>query len=114
MLRFVPENIGFAAITREQYIKEHVTEFANELYNPEPDIREAILLIDASYSYCHKSMNFRALRQTYSLHKKRHLVKPTLLVAPDGYILAILRPHFQILVTTMPIFCRMSLRMMMN
>lgn len=34
MLRFVPESIGLNAITREQYIRQHVTEFANNLYNP--------------------------------------------------------------------------------
>jgi len=36
MQRFVPNNIGFDAITRDDYITRHVTDFANELYNPEP------------------------------------------------------------------------------
>ena len=36
--RFVPENIGFVSITKENYIRYHVTDFSNELYNPEPNI----------------------------------------------------------------------------
>jgi len=31
MQRFVPKNIGFNAITREEYIQRHVTPFSNEL-----------------------------------------------------------------------------------
>lgn len=31
MLRFVPQNIGLGAITRQDYINIHVTEFANAL-----------------------------------------------------------------------------------
>lgn len=94
MARFVPENIGLGAITREQYIRDHVTDFANILYNPQPNNRMAIVYIDGTYSYCHKSSNFRALRQSFSRHKGRHLVKPVLMVAPDGYILDIHGPYF--------------------
>ena len=94
MLRFVPENIGLNAITRDQYIREHVTEFANVLYNPRPNNRVAITYIDGTYSYCHKSNNFRVLRQSFCRHKGRHLIKPALLVASDGYILDIHGPYF--------------------
>ena len=90
--RFVPMNIGFQAITRDEYITNHVTSFANELYNSEPSISKVIAYIDGTYSYINKSSNFRVLRQTYSVHKGRHLVKPPLIVAPDGYILAIQGP----------------------
>ncbi|XP_023311694.1 uncharacterized protein LOC111692151 [Anoplophora glabripennis] len=93
-MRFVPENIGTAAITREQFIARHVTPFANELYNNEPAVPKVIVVCDSTYAYIHKSSNFRILRQSYSLHKGRHLLKPTLLVAPDRYILAILGPYF--------------------
>lgn len=41
-----------------------------------------------------KSSNFRSLRQSYSIHKGRHLLKPVLIVAPDGYILDIQGPYF--------------------
>jgi len=54
MQRFVFSNIGFQAITREGYIARHVTEFANALYNPEPNVPRAIAYID-TYSYIPKS-----------------------------------------------------------
>lgn len=72
----------------------HVTEFANVLYNPEPENPKAIVIIDSTYAYIHKSMNFRTLRQSYSVHKNRHLLKPTLVVGLDGYILDIFGPYF--------------------
>ncbi|KYN17586.1 hypothetical protein ALC57_10129 [Trachymyrmex cornetzi] len=53
-----------------------------------------IAVIDSTYAYIHKSNNFRVLRQSYSVHKHRHLVKPTLIVASDGYILTIFGPYF--------------------
>lgn len=94
MGRFVANNVGLGAITREQYIQQHVTEFSNRLYNPTPDNRVAIAKIDGTYTYCFKSSNFRALRQTFCRHKGRHLIKPALVVAPDGYILDVHGPYF--------------------
>lgn len=94
MKTFVRKNIGFDAISREDFITRHVTEFANVPYNEEPYIRRAIAIIDGTYTYIHKSTNFQALRQSFSIHKRDHLVKPHLLVAPDGYILDIQGPYF--------------------
>lgn len=94
MLRFVPANIGLNAINRQAYIQQHVTEFSNYLFNDNPDTARVIVIIDGTYSYIEKSSNFQALRQSYCLHKGRHLVKPALLVAPDGYILDIHGPYF--------------------
>lgn len=93
MLRFVPQNIGLNAITRDEYIQRHVTEFANALYNDE-DVQKVIAFIDGTYSYVEKFSNFQALRQSYCVHKGRHLIKPALIVAPDGYILDIHGPYF--------------------
>lgn len=59
-----------------------------------PKEPKAILLVDISYSYIEKSSNFRALGQSFSMHKECHLVKPVFLVAPDGFILDIQRPYF--------------------
>lgn len=94
LLRFVQENIGPASITRQNYIAQHVTDFSNALYNREPNEPKAIAVIDSTYAYIHKSSCFRVLRHSYSQHKRRHLLKPTLVVAPDGYILAIFGPYF--------------------
>ena len=38
--RFVNDNIGFGCITRQEFIENHVTDFANRLYNPNPDERK--------------------------------------------------------------------------
>lgn len=92
--RFVPQHIGFNAITRDQFIATHVTPFANELYNNDPQVPKAISYIDATYCKVEKSSCFRILRQSYSMHKKYHLIKPTLIVAPNGYILSIHGPYF--------------------
>ncbi|KAJ8916939.1 hypothetical protein NQ315_013411 [Exocentrus adspersus] len=92
--RFVPTNIGLQSITRENFIEQHVTEFANELYNPRPAEPKVIAVIDSTYAYVHKSKSFRVLRQSYCFHKNRHLLKPTLIVAPDGFILMICGPYF--------------------
>lgn len=61
MQRFVPENIGFQAITRQEYMERHVTPFANRLYNPNPEVPVAIAYIDGTYCEIPKSTNFQVL-----------------------------------------------------
>lgn len=56
---FVPNNLGFGAISRETFINEHVTEFANSLYNPNSAEPKVISYIDGTYSYIQKSSNFQ-------------------------------------------------------
>lgn len=92
MQLFAPTNIGLDAITREDYVQKHVTNFANKLY-PEPHIPRVIGYIDDTYSYVPKSSNFRTLGQSFCFHKG-HLLKPVLIVASDGYILEIQGPYF--------------------
>ena len=94
MIRFVQENIGLEAITRQQFIAEHVIPFANELHNDNPNALKAISIVNGTYSYIEKSRNYRTLRQIYSVHKGRHLVKPVMMTAPDDYILDIHGPYF--------------------
>lgn len=53
-----------------------------------------IACIDNTYNYIEKSSNFQTLRQSYSLHKECHLIKPASIVAPNGYILNIHGPYF--------------------
>ncbi|KAL1488612.1 hypothetical protein ABEB36_014415 [Hypothenemus hampei] len=94
MLDFVPHNLGLASITRAQYIERHVTSFSNELYNPSPENPVAIMIIDGTYAHLEKSSNFQSLRQSFSMHKHDHLIKPALVVAPDGFILDIHGPYY--------------------
>lgn len=92
MTAFVPRNVGTAAITRDEYIDQHVPPFSNAPYNPNPDIPQAITIIDGTYAYIDKSSNYQGLRKSFCMHKHRHLVKPIVIVAPDGYILDVHGP----------------------
>lgn len=94
MLRFAPENVGINSINRQDFIERHVTAFANQLYNPEPEQQKAIIFCDGSYLEVQKPTNFQAQRMSYSSQKHYNLVKPGLMVAPDGYILDIHGPYF--------------------
>jgi len=90
MLQFVSNTIDLNSITREVYIRDHITSFLNALYNPKPNDLKAILIVDATYSYMEKSSNLKILRQSFSMYKGCHLVKPVLVIAPDRFILDIL------------------------
>ncbi|XP_058790801.1 uncharacterized protein LOC131664004 [Phymastichus coffea] len=78
MTRFVDENIGFGSITREEYIERHITPFANRLYNATPEEPTAIVYNDCTYLNIEKSSCFKALRQSFCVHKNRHLLKPAM------------------------------------
>ncbi|KYM99340.1 hypothetical protein ALC62_09925 [Cyphomyrmex costatus] len=56
----------------------------------------ALLYVMIAHTYLNieKSSCFKVLRQSYCIHKGRHLIKPSMYVAPDGYILDIQGPYF--------------------
>ena len=87
-------NLGYTHITRNEYITNHVSEFSNIIYNDNPEVQKAISIIDGTYIKIEKSRNFRVLRRSFSVHKHYHLLKPTLVCAPNGYILAVHGPYF--------------------
>lgn len=62
MFPFVPQNIGFGAITREKYINNYIIPYANELFNPDPRNPKVIVIIGGTYSYIEKSSNFQTLK----------------------------------------------------
>ncbi|MFO0003396.1 MAG: transposase family protein [bacterium] len=45
-----------------------------------------VLIADGTYLYCEKSLNNQLQRKTYSGQKKRHLIKPFIIITSDGYI----------------------------
>jgi len=94
MANFVPLHLGLGALTREEYMQRHVTDFSNTLYNPEPEQRKAILVIDGTYIRIPKNSNFRVMRQSFCVHKIYYLVKPIMIVAPNGHILDVHGPYF--------------------
>ncbi|KAL3287554.1 hypothetical protein HHI36_002022 [Cryptolaemus montrouzieri] len=57
-----------------------------------PNVPKAVVIVDGTYSYIEKSGNYRTLRQSYSVHKGRHLFK-ALLVATNGFNLDVQGPY---------------------
>ena len=92
MVRFVPQNLGFSHITRDEVITMHTRKLAqNLLANSE---NQAILVLDGTYIYINKSNNFQFQRRSYSLHKGRPLVKIMMIVSTTGYFITALGPYF--------------------
>jgi hypothetical protein len=75
---FTPHHISFEHITRDTIADKHTTDLAKTLFggphNP------AILVIDGTYIYIQKSSQFSVQRRSFSMHKKRPLVKPMMIV----------------------------------
>ncbi|XP_033725211.1 uncharacterized protein LOC117315175 [Pecten maximus] len=92
MKDFVPPNLGFQHVSRQDVISNHTRPLAQTLFGGlmEP----AILVIDGTYIYIQKSGQFMFQRRSYSMHKHRPLVKPMMFVTTTGYIVSVLGPYF--------------------
>ena len=71
--------------------------FANEIYNIDSDrlkifflknvyVFQPILILDDTYVYVQKSNNNSMQRRSYSLHKKRSLIKMMMVFSSNGEI----------------------------
>jgi hypothetical protein len=78
---FVPKNLGAAHLQREEWIN-HNTVIFNELFANNND--QLAIIADGTYCYCQKSNNNTFQRKTFSMQKKRHLVKPFVICTTDG------------------------------
>lgn len=88
---FVPHHLGFNHLNRN-ILKENMTKVSAELFCS--DNNENIITIwDGTYIYIQKSSNYEFQRKTYSMHKKRPLIKPMMVVTPNGYILEAFGPY---------------------
>lgn len=86
----VEKKFGFKNVTRA-VLSQHTTPQSRVLFcNANED--QVITIWDGTYLFCQKSGNFRFQRDTYSMQKKRNLVKPMVCVAPDGFIIDIFAP----------------------
>jgi len=56
------------------------------------DGSQLILIADGTYLYCEKSENSDTQRKLYSSQKKRHLIKPFVIVAENNVIIGIYGP----------------------
>ena len=109
MKNFVPFNLGLNHIARQKIIDEHTSTIARQLMCAgESD--KAIIVVDGTYIYIQVNRNYFSLllitfvfqksrnnnfqRKSYSLHKKRSLLKPMMIVSTTGYIIACMGPFF--------------------
>ena len=90
---FVPQNIGFGHVSRKDIIDKHTRQLAKTLFTDVSD-DQAILVLDGTYIYIHKSANFKFQRKSFSIHKGRPLVKPMVIVSTTGYFVSVLGPYF--------------------
>lgn len=89
METFVPNNVGFQHISREDVINKHTRPLAESFFGGTGT--QAILVLDSTYIYIQKSMNFAFQRKTYSIGHP--LVKPMIVVTTSGYYFSVLGPY---------------------
>ena len=70
---------------------EHNTDIVKRLFELNEDC--LALIADGTYLYCEKSLNNKVQRKTYSGQKKRHLIKPFIIVTSDGHIVDVFGPY---------------------
>ena len=90
---FVSENLGFDHITRGEVILNKTRPLAKLLFADNECSPPAILVLDGTYIYIQKSSQFKFQRRTFSMHKKRSLVKPMMIVSTSGYIVSVIGPY---------------------
>lgn len=92
MKNFVPRHLGLQHISHQELCLHHITPITRKL-SSEDNQDQAVLILDGTYIYIQKSHDYEFQRLSYSLHKNRPLVKPMMVVAPDGYIPSVLGPY---------------------
>lgn len=89
---FVPKNLGYYHITREEALERHSVRLTSKVLGQAES--RLCLIADCTYNYIEKPSDFELQRKTFSLHKKRNLLKPLYVVLPSGYILEAAGPYF--------------------
>lgn len=87
---FVPSNLGFQHVSREEVINTHTRPLAQSLFGNY--LKPAILVVDGTYIYIQKKFKFQ--RRSYNMHKHRNLVTPMVFVTTTGYILSVIGPYY--------------------
>ncbi|RWR98487.1 Vacuolar protein sorting-associated protein 13C-like protein, partial [Dinothrombium tinctorium] len=81
---FIPKYLGAKNLSRSQLLS-HTPKQCRLLYDIPDD--KALIIIDGTCLYTQKSTNYRIQKRFYSVQKGRNLVKPMMIVAPDGFII---------------------------
>ncbi|KAK3109068.1 hypothetical protein FSP39_022182 [Pinctada imbricata] len=88
---FVPYYIGFQHISRQDVITKHTRPLAEQIFGENG--LQVVLVLDGTYIYIQKSLNFQFQRRSYSVHKGRPLVKPMVIVSTTGYFVSVIGPY---------------------
>jgi hypothetical protein len=80
-------HLGISHLNRE-VLKQHLTTVARKLFC---GIDKVAIVMDGTYIYIQKSSNYGF--QPISGYKHRPLLKPFMIVAPDGYIIDMFGPY---------------------
>lgn len=86
---FVPLNVNHTR-TRAELIS-HTSKISQCLLSPENE-NAVIHIWDGTYIYVEKSHQHEFQKKSYCSHKKRNYVKPMMIVATDGTIIAVIGP----------------------
>lgn len=103
---FVPKNVGFEHVSRDEIIHRHTSSIARKLLC---DDDTDIIVADGSYLYIQvrriysqvysfsifflqKTRNNEFQRKSYNLQKKRSLLKPMMIISTTGCIIACIGP----------------------
>ena len=86
LTHFVPRFFGANHLTRAQALA-HQTVYSKTFFRG-----NVALILDGTYYFIQKSQDHAFQRKTYSLQKKRHLVKMLAIVFPDEYIVDTVGP----------------------
>ena len=83
---FVEHNLGAKHLTRDEWISQNTIQ-VTELFLKNDE--QLALVADGTYCFIQRSSNNEFQRDTYSVQKKRHLVKPFVVCAANGTIVEI-------------------------
>ncbi len=82
--KFVPSNLGFKHMSREQIMDNHNPAFVRQMF--ELEAGRLVFILDGTYFFMQASGDFVLQGKMYSSHKHRHLVKFMMVVTPDGQV----------------------------
>lgn len=86
---FVPNTVNFTR-SREDLLS-HTSVLSKSLLSPN-NADAAVVIWDGTYIYLEKSAQHAFQKNSYCSHKKRNYIKPMMIVATDGTIIAVLGP----------------------
>ena len=80
---FVPYYLGYEQLTRDQVLEQHTPPSVSKI--AETNANCMIAVLDGTYLQIDSPSDYETQRKTFSTHKGYNLVKPIMIVFPNGY-----------------------------